>query len=186
VKSMMKTILIAAIALVLGLIIGFVTGRFTMERSWSQPYSQVTPSTVQKSAGHNPSPKAGTRILKPMPIGKSRAALKPMAEKDPVFSNIAAVGANEEGVELHVTVENRGTCTVTALSGVAYGFDAFGKPAPLLRGGENFVAFESKAPLEPGKKLIVAEVLKDIDDATLAVAHVDHTTCADGTSWTRQ
>ena len=183
---MMKTILIGAIALVIGLIIGFLTGRFTMERSWSQPYSQVTPSTVEKTAGHNPSPKAGTKVLKPMPIGKSRAVLKALAEKDPVFSNTAAVGAGEEGAELHVTVENRSACKVTALSGVAYGFDAFGKPAPLLKGGENYVAFESKAPLEPGKKLIVAEALKDVPDATLAIAHVDHTTCADGTSWTRQ
>ncbi|CAN5925403.1 hypothetical protein BH11MYX4_BH11MYX4_11370 [soil metagenome] len=183
---MMKTILIAAIALVLGLIIGFLTGRFTLERSWSQPYTQVAPGTEKKSEGHNPSPRAGTKVLRPMPIGKSRAALVPMTEKDPVFSNVAAVGANEEGVELHVVVENRGTCTVTNLSGVAYGFDPFGKPAPLLRGGENFVAFESKAPLEPGKKLIVAEVLKDIDDATLSVAHVDRTTCSDGTTWARQ
>ncbi len=183
---MMKSILIGAIALVIGLIIGFLTGRFTMERTWSQPYSQVTPSTVEKTAGHNPSPQAGTKVLKPMPIAKSREVLKSLAEKDPVFSNVAAVGANESGVELHVTVENRGACTVTALSGVAYGFDAAGRPAPLLKGGENYVAFESKAPLEPGKKMIVAEELKDVADATLALAHVDHTTCADGTSWTRQ
>ena len=183
---MLKTILFAAITLVLGLILGFVLGRVTLERQWSQPYTQVTPSTQSRSQGGNPSPKAGTKVLKPMPIGKSRAALVPMTEKDPVFSHVSAVGANEDGVELHVVVENRGRCTVTSLSGVAYGFDAFGKPAPLLKGGENFVAFESKAPLEPGKKQTVAEVLKDIDDATLAVAHVDRTTCADGTSWTRQ
>jgi hypothetical protein len=121
-----------------------------------------------------------------MPIGRSRVALKAMTAKDLVVSNVSAVGANEEGVELHVVVENNGKCTVTAATGVAYGFDAFGKPAPLLKGGENFVAFELKTPLEPGKKTIVAEVLKDIDDATLAVAQIDKTTCSDGTSWARQ
>jgi len=183
---MLKTILVAAIALIFGLVIGFLAGRFTLQRSWSQPYTQVSPATEQKSAGGNPSPKAGTKILKPMPIGKSREALVPMTEKDPVFSTVAAVGANEEGVELHVVVENRGTCTVTSLSGVAYGFDALGKPSPLLKSGENFVAFESKAPLEAGKKLIVAEVLKDVELATLAVAHVDRMTCADGAKWARQ
>lgn len=183
---MFKTILFTAIALVIGLILGFVIGRTTLERQWSQPYSQVAPGTEQKSRGGNPCPKAGTKVLKPMPIGKSRAALVPMTEKDPVFSTVSAVGANEEGVELHVVVENRGKCTVTSLSGVAYGFDALGKPSALIKGGEHFVAFESKVPLEPGKKQTVAEVLKDIDDATLAVAHVDRTTCADGTSWTRQ
>ena len=183
---MLKTLLIAAIALVLGLILGFVIGRMLLERQWSQPYTQVAPGTEQKAAGHNPSPKAGTKVLKPMPIGKSRAALKAMTTKDLVVSNVSAVGANEEGVELHVVVENNGKCTVTAATGVAYGFDAWGKPAPLLKGGENFVAFELKTPLEPGKKTIVAEVLKDIDDATLAVAQIDKTTCSDGTSWARQ
>lgn len=186
--TMLKTVLFAAITLVLGLIIGFLVGRTTLERQWSQPYVQVSPATEKKSAGGNPSPKAGTKVLRPMPIGRSRAALRPMTEKDPVFSNVAAVGAGENGVELHVVVENRGTCTVTSLRGVAYGFDAFGKPAPLLTSGESFVAFESKAPfaLEPGKKVTVAEELKGVEDATLSVAHVDRTTCSDGTSWARQ
>jgi hypothetical protein len=183
---MLKTILIAAIALVLGLILGFVIGRATLERQWSQPYTQVGPDTAKKSEGHNPSPKVGTKVLKPMPIGKARAALKTLTEKDAVVSHVAAVGSNDDGVELHVVVENNGKCTVTSASGVAYGFDAWGKPAPFLKGGENFVAFEMKTPLEPGKKTTVAEVLKDVDDATLAVAQIDKTTCSDGTTWARQ
>jgi hypothetical protein len=183
---MLKTILVIAIALVVGLILGFVIGRFTLERQWSQPYTQVMPGTEQKAAGHNPSPKAGTKVLKPMPIGKARAVLKGMTEKDPVVSHVAAVGAGDEGYELNVVVENHGKCTVTALTGVAYGFDAWGKPAPLLKGGENFVAFELKKPLEPGKKAMISDTLKDVDDATLAVAQIDKTTCSDGTSWARQ
>ena len=183
---MLKTILFAAITLVVGLILGFVLGRFTLERQWSQPYTQVAPGTVEKAAGHNPSPKAGTKVLKPMPIGRARAALKPMTDKDPVVSTVAAVGANEEGVELHVVVENHGKCTVSALTGVAYGFDAYGKPSALLKGGENFVAFELKTPLEPGKKAMVSKPLKDIELATLSIAQVDSTTCTDGTTWARQ
>ena len=31
-----------------------------------------------------------------------------MTDKDPVVSNVAAVGASDEGVELHVVVENHG------------------------------------------------------------------------------
>jgi hypothetical protein len=183
---MLKTILFAAIALVLGLIIGFVIGRFTLERQWSQPYSQVSPESEKKSAGGNPIPKVGTKVLKPMPIGKSRAALTGLTEKDPVVSPAGAVGAGESGVELHVVVENRSKCTVTSLSGVAYGFDAMGKPSPLSKSGDNFVAFALKTPVEPGKKATVSESLKDVEDATLALAHVDRTTCSDGTSWTRQ
>lgn len=184
---MVKTILFAAIALVLGLILGFVLGRTTLERQWSHPYTQVAPGTQNnKSEGGNPTPKVGTKILKPMPIARSRLALKAMTDKDPVVSNVAAVGAGDEGTELHVVVENRGACTVTSLAGVAYGFDAWGKPSALNKGGETFVAFESKSPVEPGKRATVALTLKDVDDATLAIAHVDHTTCSDGTSWTRQ
>ncbi len=182
---MLKPILFAAIALVLGLIIGFVVGRMMLERQWSQPYTKATPPGTKHDV-HNPSPAAGTKVLKPMPIGKSRVAIKQLTQKDPVFSDVAAVGAGEDGVELHVVVENRGTCTVTSLGGVAYGFDPYGKPSPLNKGGETYVAFESKAPLEPSKKLTVALPLKDVELATLAVAHVDRTTCSDGTSWTRQ
>jgi hypothetical protein len=184
---MLRTILVAAIMLVVGLILGFVIGRFTLERQWSQPYTQVSPDTEKKTAGHNPSPKAGTKVLKSMPIGRSRAALQGFTDKDPLVSPAAALGAGDEGVELHVVVENRGKCPVTSFAGVAYGFDAYGKPAPLLKGGENFVAFESaKGTLEPGKKVTVAEPLKDIDDGTLVVAHIDRATCADGTAWARQ
>jgi hypothetical protein len=183
---MLKTILIAAITLVLGLIVGFLVGRFLLERQWSQPYTQVSPADVKKSEGANPSPKAGTKVLKPMPIGKSRVALRAMTDKDPVVSNVAAVGAGDDGMELHVVVENRGKCTVTSLAGVAYGFDAYGKPSPLNKGGETYVAFESKGPLEPGKKATVGGPLKDVDLATLAIAQVDRTTCSDGTSWARQ
>ncbi len=187
---MKKTLLFVAIALIVGLVVGFFVGRAALERQWSQPYSQVSPSTERSNPSGdpsgNPSPKAGTRVLKPMPIGKSRAALLPMTERDAVRSNVGAVGAGDDGVELHVVVENHGACTLTSLSGVAYGFDAFGKPAALLKGGENFVAFASNATLEPGSKTMVAEPLKDAEDATLAIAHIDRTTCADGTSWTRQ
>ena len=184
---MVKTILFAAIALVLGLIVGFVLGRFTLERQWSQPYTQVPPgSQNNKSERGNPTPKVGTKILKPMPIARSRLALKGMTGKDPVVSNVGSVGSSDDGVELHVVVENHGACTVTSLGGVAYGFDPSGMPAALNKGGETFVAFESKGPVEPGKRTIVALPLKDVDEATLAIAQIDRTTCSDGTSWARQ
>lgn len=181
----MKPILIAAITLVLGLIIGFLVGRMLLERQWSQPYTTATPPGT-KSEGGNPSPIAGTKVLKAMPIGRSRLALRQLTEKDPVVSNVASVGAGDTGVELHVVVENHGRCTVTSLAGVAYGFDANGKASPLNKGGETYVAFQSNTALEPAKKLTVALPLQNVELATLAIAHVDRTTCADGTSWARQ
>lgn len=184
-KPNLKTILFAAIALVIGLILGFLVGRSTLERQWSQPYTQAAPPPA-KGELVNPSPAAGTKVLKPMPIGKSRAALHGLTEKDPVISEVAAVGAGDNGQELHVVVENRSKCTVTSLAGVAYGFNALGKAASLNVGGATYVAFDSKTPLEPGKKATVALPLKGGDDATLAIAHVDQTACADGTTWKRQ
>lgn len=181
-----RTLLFTAIALVIGLIVGFLAGRFALERQWSKPYTQVSPETEQKSAGDNPSPKAGTKVLKSMPIGKSREALKSLTEGDLVVSPVAAMGAGDDGVELHVVVENHAKCTLGSFEGVAYGFDAKGKPAPVLAGGENFVAFSSKTPLEPGKKATVAAPMKNAELATLALAQVDRTTCTDGTSWARR
>jgi hypothetical protein len=183
---MTKIILFTSIALVVGAIAGFFLGRFTLERQWSQPYTTVTSAEEQMNAGDNPSPKAGASVLKPMPIGKSRAALATLVEHDAVRSPVAAIGAGDEGVELHVVVENRGACTLTSLSGVAYGFDAYGKPSPLRKSGRNYVAFESKEPIPPGKKHTVAAGLTNVADATLAIAQIDKTTCSDGTSWARR
>lgn len=183
---MKKTVLFALITLIVGLVVGFFVGRMLLEKQWSQPYTQVSPATERTNVGANPSPKAGSKVLKAMPIGRSRAALQPVVEKDAVRSHVAAVGAGDEGVELHVVVENHGACKVTSLAGIAYGFDAFGKPAAVLKGGENYVAFESKDAIDPGAKKMVALPLKDAEDATLAIAQIDRTTCADGTSWARQ
>ncbi|MDB4945800.1 MAG: hypothetical protein JWP97_5334 [Labilithrix sp.] len=181
-----RTLLVTGIALVIGLIVGFLAGRFTLERQWSKPYVQVTPQTEQKSAGDNPSPKAGTKVLRAMPLAKSREALRTMTEGDAVVSHVAAFGAGDEGVELHVVVENHAACTLKSLEGVAYGFDARGKPSAVLAGGENFVAFSSSAPIAPGKKAIVSANLKNAHLATLAIAQIDKTTCTDGTSWARR
>jgi len=182
---MKKIVLFATIALVVGLVLGFLLGRFTLERQWSKPYAQALPPRT-KGERQNPSPPVGATVLKPMPIGRSREVLRGFTDKDQVVSNVAAVGSGESGLELHVVVENRSTCTVTSLTGVAYGFDAHGKPSALNAGGETYVAFESKVPLEPGKKATVAQPLEGADDTTLALAHIDRTTCADGTTWTRQ
>lgn len=185
-SPMLKTALIAAIALIVGLILGLLLGRFTLERKWSQPYTQAPALPAGGSEQpQNPSPFVGSRVLKPMPIGKTREVLRAMTDRDPVSAPVAAVGAGESGVELHVVVENRSPCTVTSLEGVAYGFDAYGKPSVLNSGKATYVAFSSSAALEPGKKATVALPLRGAELATLAVAHVDRTACADGTSWKR-
>jgi hypothetical protein len=181
---MVKQVLPAVLALVVGLVAGYFIGRSKVQSEWSQPMMSSAPATAGTDS--NPSPQAGTQVLKPMPIGKSRSVLKGMTAKDPVVTMSASVGQGDEGTELHVALVNRGKCTVTALSGVAYGFDPHGAPAPLNADGTTFVAFELRGKLAPGEKGLAAQKLSHSDNATLAVAHVDKTNCDDGTAWTRQ
>lgn len=175
------------VALAVGIAIGFFVGRSMLERKWADPLTTITPDAEKRaSAGEaDPTPKAGTKILKAMPVGRARAALKTFTEKDPLVAAVSDFGSGDNGIELHVVVENRGKCAVTEMSGVAYGFDAFGMPAKANKNGETYVAFASDAGVEPGKKVLVAQLLKNAGDATIAIAQVDHAKCADGTTWAR-
>ncbi|MFO0678519.1 MAG: hypothetical protein U0169_18420 [Polyangiaceae bacterium] len=181
---MKKTLLPALLTLVIGFVAGYFIGRTKLQNEWSEPYMSSAPATAATDS--NPAPLPGTKVLRPMPIGKSRSVLKQMTEKDPIATTSASVGQGEEGVELHVALENRGKCTVNELSGVAYGFDPYGKPSPLQANGATYVAFDLKGTLEPGKKALAAQKLQHVELATLAVAHVDKVKCADGTAWARQ
>ena len=100
--------------------------------------------------------------------------------------NFTSFGQGNEGVELHVTVENKGKCTINGGTGVAYGFDPRGRSAAANKHQEHYVAFKIEKPIEPGKKDVVSAKMRYADDSTLALAQVDTTTCTDGTSWKRQ
>lgn len=181
----LKMVIAVVVALVVGLVLGFIAGRTSLERKWSQPYAVVSPADVKKNADGDPAPKAGTKVLTAMPIKKARLALASLIEKDPAVVTVAAVGADEEGLELHAVVENRGTCTLNSVEGVAYGYEPRGRPTKTNKSGAKYVAFASDVSIEPGKKGTITQKLRYADDATLAIAHVDHTTCADGSSWAR-
>lgn len=182
-----KLVLVALVALLVGGLAGFLAGRALLERSWSQPYATLSPADATRYAdGGDPAPKAGTQILRALPIGKARAALAALTAKDPAVVTVGSVGADDAELELHVTVENRGSCTITGGSGVAYGFTPTGQPAPTNKHGEHFAAFKIDAPIEPGKHAIASQKLRFAGKATLALAQVDATECADGTTWKRQ
>lgn len=185
---MMKIGIAAAVALVVGLVIGYVLGRNAAERQWSQPYAQIS-SEAEKAASSakdaDPTPPAGTKVLTPMPMGRARLALAELTKQDPAVAPVASFGADDEGFELHVVVENKGKCTIKELSGVAYAFDPRGHAAKANAGGETYVAFTHKGEIAPGKKETVAAKLKNASEATLALAQIDRTTCADGTTWAR-
>jgi hypothetical protein len=187
----MKLLIVAIVSLAVGILIGVFIGRSTLERQWSQPYATITPDQFKRSSTEkaDPTPPASTKIVRPMPIGRARAALKSMTQSDPVKVAVVSEGSGDKGFDLHVVVENHGKCTVKEIAGVAYGFDALGRPAKMNYAGEAYVAFKgdlAKEPLEPGKHATIEQPLAYVDTATNGMGHVDAFTCTDGTSWRRQ
>ncbi len=129
----------------------------------------------------------GHRRTQPMPFGRSKKAIKEICAKDPATAYVTSVGSDDANFELHVAVENHGTCKITELTGTAYGFDARGKPSPLGKDGLQHTTFEAKdQSIAPGEKANVSKKLEGAELATLAIAHIDSTKCADGTSWARK
>ncbi len=185
---MVKTIIIAAVTLVLGLIIGFIVGRITLEKQWSNPFIVVSASDAKSSSqeGADPTPKEGTKILKPMPLGRARLVAKRETEKDPLVMKVGSVGRGDEGAGLHLVLENKGKCRIKEFEGTAYAYDAWGKPAKANRAGEHYVAFVAKdQDIPPGETTQLETKLKYPETASLAVAMVDKVACTDGTTWKR-
>lgn len=177
----------ALLALMIGSAIGFVAGRSILERQWSTPPRTLTQADETRSSanGADPSPKANTRVLGAMPIGRARLALAAMTVGDPAIATVASIGAGNDGFELHVVIENRGRCKISSVSGVAYGFNARGRPTAANKNGEQYVAFTADLAIEPGKKAMASQTLHHGAEATLSIAHIDATTCSDGPPWKR-
>lgn len=182
------TLVVGIVALGLGLGIGFYLGRWTLEAKWRDAITQVSPEDEAKASekGSDPTPKAGTKVLRQMPIGRLRVALADMSNKDPVKVSVGVFGRDADQTELHLNIVNESKCEVTSVQGVAYGFDAWGRPTPVNQGGEAYVAFsQDKLKVAPGAKGFVAQEVHHAPLANMAVAHVDAYTCSDGTSWKR-
>ena len=182
---MKRTALVAAATLVLGLVAGFFAGRAWLLHEWSQPV-QLLHSTSRGPTA-DPAPPEGTRGLAPMPYARARLAARALTARDPVVLAVGSVGRDDDATELHLTLLNRGACEAREVSGVAYGFDAYGSPSKMNRDGENFVAFTAvDQHVAPGERADQAFPLHHASTASLVVAHVDRVLCADGTRWTRQ
>jgi len=184
----------AAGAIVVGIAIGVAVGRGTLERTWSQPFLIMTPIDQAKYSRDDadPVPKIGTKLLRAMPIGKSRAVLGSMTTADPAVVTVASVGQGEGGeLELHVTVQNKSkSCKITGASGVAYGFSPQGAATAMNRHGESFVAIapmKLEKQITPGGHAVLSQKLRYAQNATLALAHIDTIECEGGSgTWTRQ
>lgn len=189
-------VLVAIPTLIVGLMIGFVLGRYTLEREWQRPQTSLSAEDSKRLAVDNadPVPPAGSKVLRPMPIQKTRLALKEITKDDPVKLEVGSIGRSDgEGQELHLTLASSWDCEVTSYDGIAYGFDAWGRAAKMNASGEHFVAFSSKlgdkadapAKIAPKENVQYALGIHHADTASIALAQVDKVSCAGGKSWTR-
>ncbi|HET7541012.1 MAG TPA: hypothetical protein VFK05_14110 [Polyangiaceae bacterium] len=187
---MRKLVVVGVSCLVVGLLVGWYSGRYALERYWTQPLvlKRLAATDVERSsgAGADPVPGIGTRVLRPAPLALARAALAEMTRQDPLILSVGNVKTGEPS-QLKLDLTNRGKCAITSFSGVAYGYDAYGRPSPLNKGGEHYVAFSEKdvTNLEPSRTHQLAMKLHHSRTASLALAHVDQVTCADGARWVR-
>ena len=181
-------IIVAIVTLIVGLVAGFFLGRWTLEQKWRDAITIVSADDTVKSASNDsdPTPKAGTKILKPMPLGRLRVALSDFAKDDRVKVTVGAFGRDDTKTELHLVVENHAACEVTSVEGVAYGFDAWGRTTAVNKGGEGYLSFsQDKLKVAAGAKTNLAQPVRYAELANLAAAHVDAYTCSDGTRWKR-
>jgi len=185
---MRRTLVIASIALFLGLLVGYFLGRAKLDSEWRQPRVQITKEAAEHSAAAdaNPTPKAGALVFRAMPIERTRLAARELTANDPLVVTIASIGRDSEKTNLHLTLQNKGKCKVTSYEGIAYGFDAYGRPAKLNRAGEHFVAFAAKPdPIEAGASTQHESPIQHVETASLVVAHVDRIGCEGGPDWVR-
>jgi len=188
---MRKLILVGGACLVVGLVVGIFVGRWLLERQWSQPQvlERLSAADAQRSTGKDadPSPKEGSLVLRGAPLARARMVMADVTKNDPVVLTVGDVGNSDEGNELHLDLKNRGKCAVKSLSGTAYGYDSYGKPARMNKGGEHYVAFseDNLSDLAPEQTHSLTLLLHHVDIASLAVAQVDQVTCTDGTKWAR-
>jgi hypothetical protein len=188
---MRNLILVGALCLLAGSLVGFFVGRLLLEREWSQPavLQRMSAASPASKSGKDAAliPKQGTLLLGRAPISRVRQVLADVTKVDPVVLSVGDVGNGDEGLVLNLDLKNRGKCQVTAVSGTAYGFDAYGHPARMNAGGEHYVAFEEDkiADLGPDQVHSLSVSLHYADIASLAAAHVDSVTCSDGTKWAR-
>lgn len=184
------TLLIPALVLAALLVfaLGWFTGRWFLERQWGNPLVTLTADDVKLASveGADPTPAAGTHIVRPLPLRRMREVMKSFTEKDPVVMKVGAVGRSDDKYELHLWLENRGDCKAMRVAGVAYGYHARGRAAAINKGGEAYVAFDVKdVKLDPKASGQVAMPLKDATVASLALAQVDLVECEGGKSWRR-
>jgi hypothetical protein len=186
---MPKVTLIAVfVAAILAFVVGWFAGRWALDREWSNAVVTISEGDVKRSQveGADPTPAAGTRVMRALPLRKAREFIKGYTEKDPVIAKVGSFARDDDDKDLHLVVHNRGTCKANHFSGVAYGYDAWGHPSPVSKNGDYYIAFDIKdSTIDPGASGQLSMKVKDPGIASLAVAHLDAVGCENGPGWKR-
>jgi hypothetical protein len=150
---MRKIVLIGVGCLIVGIVIGWFSGRFMLERYWTQPLvlKRLAAADVERSTGQgaDPVPPLSTVVLRPAPLELSRIALADVTRRDPLVVTLGDVGTGHDASQLNLDLVNRGKCTVSAYAGVAYGYDAYGVPSRMAASTSWPSARRSKAESSP-------------------------------------
>lgn len=177
------------VLLIVGLVVGFFAGKYWLDYQWRHPTWVINEAHYQRSAieGANPTPIAGTRVFRAIPLRKARVLANRYTEQDPLIAVVSGIGRDDEKVELGLTLKNKGTCTITKFEGVGYAFDAHGHPAPANKTGEHYFAFSAdQQNIPPGEQTRYSTSIQHTTNASLVVTHVDSATCENGTTWHRK
>ncbi|MCC6644961.1 MAG: hypothetical protein IT374_05240 [Polyangiaceae bacterium] len=150
------------------------------------PVVSATPSATPSGKAPSPSPKPGALVMAPLPLAASRRLLAKQTTDDKVVVVVAAVGRGDAGPELHLSVKNRGDCVVTAVEGVAYGFDPDGDSTAMNLGGKHYLAFShAELALKPGAGTVLSSPAPHAEIANMALAQIDRVVCQDGRTFQR-
>ena len=89
---MRKVVVVGIACLIAGLLVGWYSGRYALERYWTQPLvlKRLAAADVERSSGDgaDPVPSIGTSVLRPAPLALARKALAEMVRQDPLVMTI--------------------------------------------------------------------------------------------------
>src|SRR3954463_15150125 len=108
---MRKVVIVGIICLIVGTLLGWFSGRFMLERYWTQPLvlKRLAAADVQPSTGPgaDPAPKVGTLGVRPAPLARARLVVAELTRQDPLLVTLGDVGTGNTDSRLNLDLTNR-------------------------------------------------------------------------------
>src|SRR3954470_18546638 len=101
---MRKVVIVGIACLIVGGVIGWVSGRFMLERYWTQPLvlKRLAEADLRPSRGEGaePTPPVGAVVLRAAPLALARAALADFTRQDPLVVTLGDVARGADDSHL--------------------------------------------------------------------------------------